>query len=112
MLPLIKPVRQLLNHIALHQPHEPMGRNLRHPIISSSQLAANGSGGVGIVAEISGFQNRRIKAIRGPEAPEGRFQAVDHVAGATNRVDALSAVIPLRNPLNLGGAMESGAVGV
>ena len=53
-------------------------------VVRASNLAEDGSGGVGIVAEVHGEESPFAEGLAPMEGPEGGLQAVHHVAGAAN----------------------------
>jgi hypothetical protein len=66
-------------YFALGQSIEPFWRNALNAPIGASQLPTNGSGRVGIVPQVDGFENRLAEIRRVVKGPQGRFEGPDDV---------------------------------
>ena len=64
--------------------------------MGTGQLSADRGRGVGIFAEIGSDKDGFLKTAACPEAPQGRFQTVDHVSTAANGRDRAVAVTTAR----------------
>ena len=59
---------------------EPICRDRVDAVIHSREPSRDTAGGVGVVAEVHGFEDALGKAAGGEKAPKGGFERVQHIA--------------------------------
>src|SRR5690349_2279157 len=73
-------VQGALDHLAASEALPPFRRDTAFSPAGAAQLATDGTGGVGVEAEVDRAQHGRPEVRRSRKRPEGRFQALDDVA--------------------------------
>jgi hypothetical protein len=103
-----------------HGLRPPVRRDARQAPAGTGELAGDGGGGVGVVAEVRGAQHGAAEVVGSRDRPHGRLERVDAVAGATDLRRLLASPRPLRDradrrvevaPLPEVGAEHVGGVG-
>ncbi len=91
--------RNLMAHLEVFSP---CGRDAGFAVVGSGELAADGGGGVGVVAQVDGHKNGVAEGVGLVEAPEGGFEAFDNVAAATDLIFGFVFVFSGGNRLDYG----------
>ena len=65
--------------------------------MSPGQLANDGGSGIGVVAQVGGFQDGSFKAVSLMKAPQGRFQLSNAVTAAMDFAFRFTQIIASRD---------------